>query len=488
MLAPGAAAMIAKPPPPPPGLIPALPKIPRIPPRLGFFGRAGLWGLAAWGLLELYDYLDDSENDVADWLQTSPYWLGYALQCRSQKQPRWGTATVCYSDGYHQYGPFGGPCLAGWSLTGTIGTPCYAPNAFDGMANPQNILAVQFQGFPNGIREWQIYEWWKKLTTYSEPTTRLVPGYGTPLRRDGNVEDDMAQAWPKSKPWRRAVAPPGTQPATLPADVTLPTRTRPSTKPVEVQPSRTRPKPISPRLPVFVVPTFPVPAVIIPPTVPNPIDGTPVQVEVPVQIIDAGGGYTTQPPSGFGPPTTRPRTPPRKNEKEGKYTVKTVGGRVWVALNFVTEAKDFVDVLWKAIPKHLRSKKIAGNPVGIPRKLEDIWENFEDINLEAAVTLFIANQIEDMVYGKLGQVTGRATGKLGVTTGLNRAVRQGQKYVADDIFGEMDNPIPEVKFDTDTGTWNFVWEPFGIDVDITQKRADQSSIRKTRRKLERKFG
>ena len=108
-------------------------------------------------------------------------------------------------------------------------------------------------------------------------------------------------------------------------------------------------------------------------------------------------------------------------------------------------------------------------------KLEVLYEEWEYIDLGQAVEAFLNNQIEDFAYAALGKVAGKATVGLNVTTGLGKAINAGQDAAADaeqeaKAAGEeydeeinVDNPLPEMVYDSATGKVRWIWPMLGIN-------------------------
>ena len=146
--------------------------------------------------------------------------------------------------------------------------------------------------------------------------------------------------------------------------------------------------------------------------------------------------------------------PPGPGKKEGKANVRSVSGAGWGVLNFVTEAMDFVDVLHDSLPKKCQAKKKtrADYQRGITphAKAQAIYDCFEEIDLATAITNYINNQFEDAVYGTLGAQTGRASRNFGVSTGLDRALRQAE----DAATGDEPIKLPELVYDEETGEFS----------------------------------
>ena len=326
-----------------------------------------------------------------------------------------------------------------------------------------NIEALR-QGTP-GIIDRKVGEWvWidadndglKGPWTYTPPA--LVPGFYHPAEPWVSDPDSLPIMQPVTnpvpKPFGDAVADPATQPS-VPEEVT--TRVGTITQPFVLPPFPTN---------------FPTPLVVVPPVV--PVGGGVAPVVAPDVIIQpspSGGLDVIQVPPG----TTLPPEPPGPKKKERKITVRTaVGVGVHTALNVVTESFDFVDSLYKGIQEIVPREQWCSNH-DYTCKLTQLYEHWDDPNFDAAkwVSAFINNQFEDAVYGRLGTLTGRATGNLNITTGLNRALGEGQEQVGNlgehfegDDGEEFEHVglLPELTIDENGIT--FDWEVMGIEIDF----------------------
>jgi hypothetical protein len=95
--------------------------------------------------------------------------------------------------------------------------------------------------------------------------------------------------------------------------------------------------------------------------------------------------------------SSRPRRRPGKNEKERKLNV--LQKALVDFLMGVTEVNDFVDAMWHALPKSMRSPHKSG----VSRTLEqykDLYRNWQHIDLEKGLENFLINEIEDFVIGR----------------------------------------------------------------------------------------
>lgn len=145
---------------------------------------------------------------------------------------------------------------------------------------------------------------------------------------------------------------------------------------------------------------------------------------------------------------------PKKNEKERKLGLPK-GFRVFMrALGHLTEVNDLVNSLYGALPVHLKIRRkwsrenmwgpyvkpfaASGDRPGMTRrrngKLEYlvplspvekarlVYKHFGDISLEKAVNNIVENQIEDYVFGRLGNLQKRANRKRGHSYGRGPAI------------------------------------------------------------------
>jgi hypothetical protein len=111
------------------------------------------------------------------------------------------------------------------------------------------------------------------------------------------------------------------------------------------------------------------------------------------------------------PPGTVPdhvaSQPPRGTDE--KKLILGASGKVATVLNLVTETKDLVEAVYKALPAHRRPKRKKGEkPLTPQAKGELIIKHFAELDPAIALKEIIANQAEDKLFGKLGKVTGKA--------------------------------------------------------------------------------
>lgn len=291
-----------------------------------------------------------------------------------------------------------------------------------------------------------------------DPTETVdTPGHGTTLRP---AHSEEPEAFPMEAPirtptpqrWADAIPAPWTQPSVRP---------RPGTVPHPLFP-----------------PMIPWPAWVVdaeePPVIPDQwVDLTP-------EVTRPGA----QPSGVSEPPVFRPAPPsgvlgpPPRGTKEKKLNVRTTAGVGWVVINMATEAVDFIESAWKALPEECRSKgekhlfdrrdgrgKVWGRkPVDPFQMAVDVYNCFDDFDWSKFMENLINNQIEDMFYGILGQQAGSASRNLAVTTGLSRALKQAQEAVHEAEGDRGDDrsslELPEVRWDPVAGVWHLEWAHF----------------------------
>lgn len=131
----------------------------------------------------------------------------------------------------------------------------------------------------------------------------------------------------------------------------------------------------------------------------GPKVGPKVGPSPPYIIIPDASGDT-----GPNEPGPHIRKPPEKGTKERKKALDAAGFAASL-YGSLTEVGDWVDAINKALPVHLRSHG------GLTDKIENLYENFEAIDLETAIKELILNEIQDRVVGKIGGLTKKGTRK-----------------------------------------------------------------------------
>lgn len=159
--------------------------------------------------------------------------------------------------------------------------------------------------------------------------------------------------------------------------------------------------------------------------------------------VDVVGG---SPPLGrlntSDPPPSRYPRPPKKRTKERKFVLnrRTAFMRL---VSFITEARDFVDAMYRALPKDARRRARAKHQ----NKAAAIYENFLDLDIPLAFKYWFENEIEDRFYGLGGRIAGKGKRKA-FDTGYDpshKGPQLGGRYRPQADPGE-DNPyvIPDI--------------------------------------------
>lgn len=308
-------------------------------------------------------------------------------------------------------------CVGLHSHSGAI--PASPNNLFFCAANP-NIASLTVQGMTakdllnrrRGVARWVLKTRANDVGLapglYPGGVGQPMPGapVGVPFPRD------LFPA-PRPTPWRRAVAPPGTQPAG-------------DNYPKE------RNRNVTLRAPV----AFLDPAVV-------------GRVRVRDQVIEVRPGVAPKPlPPGSPPPwSSVDGTAPEPDRNDRKLNVGTVGGRFLVAVNATTEVMDFIREVWRALPAHLRSKaKRRGAQVDPFTQAMDIYDHFGEVDLALAIENLVNNEIEDQMYGRFGRLSAKANQARHRGSGLSTAISRGLFASPHHDAMRPELPVPEIHF------------------------------------------
>jgi len=153
--------------------------------------------------------------------------------------------------------------------------------------------------------------------------------------------------------------------------------------------------------------------------------------------VSISASPSSKPAAGHAP-TTHSVQPPRGG-KEKEQKVKMTRGMVNAlqAINAVTEANDFINSLYKALPAQYRPRykqteyeKLVLRP---DQKALAILKHVDKINWDDAIKFLIENEIEDRFYGSLGRAGGEISKRIGSSYGggintLNRLTAKSSYY------------------------------------------------------------
>lgn len=148
----------------------------------------------------------------------------------------------------------------------------------------------------------------------------------------------------------------------------------------------------------------------------------PVPSKEPPIRPDPDGGWQTNPDAAQMPdhvttlrphgrassqtkPNRLPRRPPR-GTKERKVRLRGAAAALWRSFGPITEFADSVQVLYDCIPYATRRQiffKLRRQPKAI-EQMNYIYKHINDIDMGCVVTGYIANQVEDYILGRIGQL------------------------------------------------------------------------------------
>lgn len=426
---------------------PRPPSRPRIPAKyLGkvlakrFLGPFGLF----WDVYDLFQWAEGRDAYLG--LEEA----GYVKNCTLDTNRCAAQSTVLFQT----------QTYAAYTSTGLCFNQCLGFHTNPANTYPQAIPAINANSY---VIIHDVHDFATDRSVSVE-TWEPVPGHGTPL-----VHPETAPVWLPVWPTTAPVLDPATLPIMKPVTVPKPPPIWPAP---DVDPDadqdgddgRVGSPPILPPAVVFPLsPTTP-PVVVAPPTIGDTV------VQPPTVVLEATGDDYTIITTPTPPKTPAPPTGP---VVEGpKIHVRTVAGKAWAIINFATETLDFLDVLWKSLPESLRTgvrwipeSKKWYTP-SIAEKLWDIYEHYDRIDPATAVINYANNQFEDWFYGQMGMTTGKASGEIGLSTGLDRAIRAGGNL--EEIEGQdRSNLVPYLEYDKDTGLFQLIFEPLGVTFNLS---------------------
>lgn len=99
------------------------------------------------------------------------------------------------------------------------------------------------------------------------------------------------------------------------------------------------------------------------------------------------------------------REPPRKRERERKTNPVAVW--VYAGLGFVTETLDALEAVWKALPGKYKTR-IKGQRTTPQQMAEDLYRNWDKVDVPEAIENLVWEAIEDRIYGAMGKQTKQA--------------------------------------------------------------------------------
>lgn len=173
---------------------------------------------------------------------------------------------------------------------------------------------------------------------------------------------------------------------TDPMPVEPSTQTQPRTNPESVPEAYTAIEPLAPPLTTYV-------PVEVPYSVVPDLYG---EVWNPTQNPETHGhGYGSAPATASPP---QHPSPPGPGVRERKIRVAGSAGILRI-INGVTEALDFVNALHQALPEQYRTPNARPQ-----QQLIDLYNNYQHIDPEQAITNLVLEQVEDYLYGRASQL------------------------------------------------------------------------------------
>lgn len=154
---------------------------------------------------------------------------------------------------------------------------------------------------------------------------------------------------------------------------------------------------------------------VVPPVGPKP-DPAPEPTPEPISPANRQPGPTFV--VGVGPqvqtsaPGLRKWPSPARGRVKERKAILNVSGTITKIANIVTESKDAVESIWKALPKWARSKPEKGHrKVTMQQMLADLYKHWQEVDLPLAVANLVANQVQDYVYGKASKLAARGVSR-----------------------------------------------------------------------------
>lgn len=122
------------------------------------------------------------------------------------------------------------------------------------------------------------------------------------------------------------------------------------------------------------------------------------------------GAIQFEPGTGRAPvskPHLQLKPTKRYKEKKGVFNASTKMVKKIVDGTFgtYTEFDDFVNAMWKSLPKELQTRK----PRYITDKLKDLWKHWDQADLGDAALNYAMNEIQDNVIGKANKYASKIT-------------------------------------------------------------------------------
>lgn len=315
---------------------------------------------------------------------------------------------------------------------------------YDGM-----FLATYYNPQTNAHRGWH-------LRSYQRIGNCVSPGGGVRVDGDGDSPPVRYAPAPAPGPWQAPFVPWVTKPDAVPE----------WHAPQPVKNPAKRPEPVTPEMPDVgprpdpnadpggwpgMPDSWPQPQ---PQPVPEGLPEIIPEIDWKPNPVPGELTWTNGQPSANNSPQARqrPRRPPPKGTKEMKVRMHPMLGFLWNNISPVTEAIDFIEVMYECLPKNLKRQeywkrgpqwnkdrfkggeatfnaaanrfdrvKRGGRQPNPLEKMELIYQHINKIDAGCVVTNYIKEQLEDMLYALGGKETAKASRKdnrpIGYTAG-----------------------------------------------------------------------
>lgn len=159
-------------------------------------------------------------------------------------------------------------------------------------------------------------------------------------------------------------------------------------------------------------------------------------IEVGIGTVQATPGQSPSPDPVTRPPGVQPHkpAPPGRGVKERKIRVQGALKAVYHFAQWITEAQDGLQAAYYAIPASIRGKQKRS-----PAQMDlFVFRHINDIDLRKFLRNIVNNEVQDAIFGALGQARGRALRRLGVApytswdiSGVPAYSRQGAGFEND---------------------------------------------------------
>jgi hypothetical protein len=120
--------------------------------------------------------------------------------------------------------------------------------------------------------------------------------------------------------------------------------------------------------------------------------------------------------------------PPGQRNKERKINVRSKYPRSWVFLNALTEAQEFIDDLWRSLPKSMKTKRFKNGKrvrASTLDKMKDLYRHWHHADVPEMVVNVFNDQLADFFWAIPGRFQSKAAQHLFRQSGLANYVSRG---------------------------------------------------------------